>query len=86
MGKWTDSNFESNQVMVVSCHAVSFKLIGQSVFESESGNQNTLDEHTPQTGKWRDSNFKSDQALVVSNYPVKFQVDRTNVFELQSGN
>ena len=55
-----------------------FKLIKQSVFELESGNQNILDEGTPKTGKWTVSNFESNQALVVSNNPIRFQVILTN--------
>ena len=66
-----------------------FKLIGQSVFELESGNQNISNERTPNTGKWRDPNFESNQALVVSYHPVKlltFKLIGQSVFELESRN
>ena len=63
----------------------SFKLIGQSVFELKSGNQNISEECTPKMGKQSDSNFKSNQALVVSYHPVKLHIDQS-VFKLESGN
>ena len=38
-----------------------FKLTPQSIFKLESGNQNVLDEYTPQMGQQRGSNFRIDQ-------------------------
>ena len=54
-----DTNFKSNLAMVVSNHPLSFKLIRQSIFKLESGNQNILDERTPKTGKQNDPILKA---------------------------
>ena len=72
MGKWTDTNYKSNPALVCPIALLSSKLVGQSIFALESGNQNILDECTPKTGKQTNPNFESNQALVVSNHPVKF--------------
>ena len=71
----TDTNFKSNQALVVSSHYLSFKLIGHSVFELESGNQNILDECMPKMGKSTNPIFKSNQSLLVSYHTVKFPID-----------
>ena len=62
------------------CHVVSnqtVKLIKQSLFKLETGNQIISEERKLKTSKRTDPNFESHQALVVSSYPVKFQVDWT---------
>ena len=75
LGKWTDPNFKSSQTMCCPVNLLSFKLIRQSVFELESGNQNISDECTPKPGSQTDPSFESNQALVGQR-----------IFELRSGN
>ena len=65
---------------------LSFKLIRQSVFKLESGNQNILDENTPKTGKWTDTNLKSNLAWGCPITMLSFKLIGQSVFDLESGN
>ena len=54
---------------------LSFKLIGGSISELESGNQNVGQLHG-ETYAPTGANFESNLAQVVFYHPVKFQMDR----------
>ena len=65
----------------------SLNLIGQSVFELESGNRN-VDEQTNgqkngQTNRQNYTNFKRNLAIMVIYVPVKFEFDWTNRFRVR---
>ena len=76
-------NFKSNvAMMVISLSRVN--LIGQSIFELESGNGN-VDKRTKngQTNGQSYTNFESNLAMMVIYLPIKFEFDWTKRFPVR---
>ena len=75
------TNFERNLAMVVMS---SLNLIGQTVFELESGNGN-FDRQTinGQTNRQNYTNFERNLVMMVIYLPVKCEFDWTNHFRVR---
>ena len=77
LGKWRDSNSESNQALSL----LSLELIRQSIFELESGNQN-IDGRT--TGHQSNSRVGYMQVDVTHLIMVKSSTEHVQSFGLSS--
>ena len=67
---------------------ISLNLIGQTIFELESGNENVnrgMDKRTKngQTNRQNFTNFKRNLAMMVIYVPVKYELDWINHFRVR---
>ena len=62
----------------------SLNLIGQTVFELESGNENVDRRTDKRTKRWNYTYFERNLAMMVIYVPVKLEFDRTNRFRVKS--
>ena len=78
MGKLTNPNFKSNQVLVVSSHPVKFQVDRSKHPRVRVWKPNFVFCMSARQNRQMDyPNFESNQILVASCYPVKFQIDWT---------
>ena len=85
---WTNghnyTNFKRNLAKIVIYVPSSMNLIGQTVFELESGNKNgdgQMDGQTNgQMNRQNFTNFERNLAMMLIYLPVKFEFDQTNRF------
>ena len=61
----------------------SLNLIGQTVFELESGKENVDGQTNGQTNRWNYTNFERNLAMMVIYLPVKFEFDWTKCFRVR---
>ena len=61
----------------------SLKLIGQTVFKLECGNENVDGQMDRQTNRRNYTNFKRNLAMMVIYVPVTFEFDWTNCFRVR---
>ena len=73
-------NFESNLAMLVMYLLSSLNLIGQSVFQLESGNENVYGQTNRQMNRCNYTNFESNLAMMVIYLLVKFKFNWTKHF------
>ena len=61
----------------------SLNLIGQTVFELESENENVDGQTNGQTNRQNYTNFERNLAMMVISVPVKFEFNWTNRFRVR---
>ena len=74
------TNFKSNLAMMVIYPLSSLNLIGQNVFELESGNGNVDGQ---KTNRRNYTNFERNLAMMVIYLSVKFEFDWTTHFQVR---